>query len=189
MCWFKDDIPSKLAAFERLVHDYENQSTKDRRRHQDRRDDAGDGGHASQRAPHPEQREGSRAGHRCEKRFSYITRTQQYIDSRPVRRVKEHGARAKTGQRQGRQRQRQGQRWKERIVQDGKERRSETVLLLQQVRPRFRAECRETGLKDVAEAEGKPVAAMPHSSDTATAVDVHHGHALCEPRTNMRVFQ
>ena len=27
-CRFRDDIPTKLAAFERTVHDYENQSTK-----------------------------------------------------------------------------------------------------------------------------------------------------------------
>ena len=46
---FRDDIPTKLAAFERTVHN--------RRRHQDRSDDAGDGGHASERAPHPEQRQ------------------------------------------------------------------------------------------------------------------------------------
>ena len=41
-CRFRDDIPTKLAAFERTVHDYENQSTKDRRRrYQDRSDDDG----------------------------------------------------------------------------------------------------------------------------------------------------
>ena len=55
---FRDDIPNKLAAFERTVHDYENQSTKTV-------DDdikigvtmLGIGGHASQRVPHPEQRQ------------------------------------------------------------------------------------------------------------------------------------
>ena len=58
---FRDDIPTKLAAFERTVHDYENQRepihTDRRRRHQERCDHAGNGGHASERAPHPEQRQ------------------------------------------------------------------------------------------------------------------------------------
>ena len=54
-----------------------------RRRYQDRSDDAGDGGHASERALHPEQRQ----DHKLEsdaREILEITRTQQCIDSQPT---------------------------------------------------------------------------------------------------------
>ena len=73
---FRDDIPTKLAAFERTVHDYENQSTETI--HEDIKIGVTmlDGGHASERAPHPEQRQ----NHKLES----DARTQQYIDSQPA---------------------------------------------------------------------------------------------------------
>ena len=114
-----------------------------RRRYQDRSDDAGDGGHASERAPHPEQRQ----DHKLESDARGVspdhantTVHRQPTDANGARSESEEqglGQRQqRQRQRQGRQGQRQGQGCKERIVQESKARRSEKVLQLQQVRPR-----------------------------------------------------
>ena len=126
---FRDDIPTKLAVFERLVHDYENQKTKTAN------DDInngvtmlGNGGHASERAPHLEQREDHKLdteAKRDSRDHANTTVHRQSTDANAARREFEEqrqGLRQqRQRQRQGRQGQRQGQGCKERIVQESKE--------------------------------------------------------------------
>ena len=190
---FRDDIPTKLAAFERTVHDYENQSTKtSRRRYQDRSDDAG------RRMKEHLIRNSVRITSRNQMREEIfeIMRTQQYIDRQPM--PMQLGASPKSkgkgkdskgkGNRQGRQGQRQGQGCKERIVQESKERRSEKVLLLPKDRPRkgrvqkaTERSCRcrgETGGSvgtSKRHSSGGPVAVLTPRRETR--VNVRHGHA------------
>ena len=138
---FRDDIPTKLAAFERLVHDNENQSTKTVD------DDIKigvtmlDGGHASERAPHPEQRQ----NHKLEPDVRGDSRdhenTTVHRQSTTANAARSESKEQKQRQREQRQRQRhqgqrQGNECEKRIVQESEKRRSEKVLLLQQNRPR-----------------------------------------------------
>ena len=151
---FRDDIPTKLAAFERTVHDHENQTTK-------RVTMLGDGGHASQRTPHPEQRQDHKLesdARRDSRDHANPTVHRQSTNANAARSESEEQGH---GQRERQQGQRQGQGCKERTVQESKERRSETGHV--------NAECRKR-LKDLADAEEKPVAATPHPMDTATVV-------------------
>ena len=135
-----------------------------------------------------------------------ITRTQKYIDSQPV--PMQLGANPKSkgkgkdskGKGKGKDVKGKGKAKNERIVQEGKERRSEKVLLLRQVRPgegRVQKEI-ERPCRCGREAGDRAATSKRHSNGRAAAVltskrethvDVHHSHALCEPRTNMRVFQ
>ena len=152
---FRDDIPTKLAAFERTVHDYENQSTKTVD------DDIKIGvtmlGMEDMRVEE-----------------HLIQKSVKYIDSQPMPvqlganpKSKGKGKESK-GKRQGHQRQRQGQGCEERIVEKRKERRSEKCFNCNKT-SHVRANCRKR-LKDLAEAEGKSVAASPHPHDTAAVV-------------------
>ena len=137
---FRDDLPTKLAAFERTVARLREPVHKDRGRHQkDRSDDAGDGGHASERAPHPEQRQNHKLELDARRNSRDYANTTVHIDSQPngnAARSESEEQRQRQRQKQGHQGQRQGQGCEERIVQESKERRSEKVLLLQQDRSR-----------------------------------------------------
>ena len=76
---FRDDIPTKLAAFEGTVHHFENQSTKSVE------DDIKKGVTTLEMEDMPsETASGSQAGHRCEKRFSRSREHKQCIDSQPM---------------------------------------------------------------------------------------------------------
>ena len=100
---FRDDIPTKLAVFERLVHDYENQIPTTAN------DDTkigvtmlGNGGHASESAPHPEQREDhklDREAKRDSRDHANTTILRQSTDANAARRESEE-------QRQGQREQR-----------------------------------------------------------------------------------
>ena len=80
---FRDDIPTKLAAFERTVH--ENQNNKDRRRRrQDRRDDSGDGGLVRVKEHLIRISVRITSWTQVREEILEITRTQQYIDSQTV---------------------------------------------------------------------------------------------------------
>ena len=193
-CRFRDDIPTKRAAFERTVHDYENQSTKtveddikigvtmlgmEDMRVKDARGNFRD--HANTTA-HRQSTDATAAPSESE---------EQRQGQRKQRRQRQR-------QRQGRQGQRQGQGCQERIVQENKERRSEKVLLLPKDRPcegrmqkATERPCRCRG-----EADGS--VATRHSSGRAVAVltprrethvNVRHSHALCEQRNVLRVSQ
>ena len=208
---FRDDrLPNKLAAFERTVHDYENQSTKTVD------DDIKIGvtmlGMEDMRVKEHLTWNSGRitSWNQMREEILDITRTQQYIDSQPspmqlgtnlkskAQGQRQHGQR----QRQGRQEQRQGQGCKERIAQESKERRSEKVLLLQQVRPRegrvqkeTERPCRSRG--DTSGRVATLIQTTQQRSCRCSAflprrerhVNIRHSHALCEQRNVMRVFQ
>ena len=92
---FRDDIPTKLAAFERTIHDYENQSTKTVD------DDIKIGvtmlGMEDMRVKEHLIRNSVRITHWNQMREETleITRTQQYIDSQPMPMQSERIRRAK----------------------------------------------------------------------------------------------
>ena len=141
------------------------------RRYQDRSDDAGDGGHARERALHPEQRQDHKldSDARGDSRdHANTTAHRQPTDANAARsESKEQGQgqrqqRHRQRQRQGRQGQRQGQGCKEGIGQEFKERRSEKELQNRSCEGRVQTEterlCRRS------------VAASPHPNDTAAVV-------------------
>ena len=163
-----------------------------RRRHQVGRDDAGDGGHASQRAPHPEQREDHEldtdAGRDC-REHADTTVHRQPTCAHAARRESER-------QRQGCQVKGKGK---------GKDRKTVSLKKAQSDDQRkcshchktghVKAECRKT-LKDLAKAD-RDATPERHNNGRAAAVltarrephvDVHHSHALREQRPNMRIF-
>ena len=201
MCWmehrFRDDIQTKLAAFERTVHDYENQSTKTV-------DDIKMGvtmlGMEDMRVkkPHPEQRQDHRLDTDTRRDSRDHANTAVHRQSTNANEAWSESEEQGQGQRQGRQGQRQG--CKERIVQESKKKDDQRKCFYCNKSGHVKAECRKR-LKDLAEAEGKPVAATPHPSDTATVVplqcltarrerhvNVRPGRALGEQRNDMRVF-
>ena len=209
---FRDDIPTKLAAFERTVHEYENQSTKTvDDGYQDRSDDAGDGGHASQRAPHPEQRQNHKleSDARGDSRDHANTTVHRQSTNANAARSESEGKQRE--QREQRQRQSKGKgkgkgkdkgkgkgKTKAKDVKNEsskkvKERRSEKVFLLQQDRSREGRVQKET--ERPCRGRGEPVVASPHphtqqrSCHCRRLVNVCHSHALCEQRNVLRVFQ
>ena len=143
-CRLRDDIPTKLAAFERTAHDYENQSTKTVD------DDIKMGvtmlGMEDMRVKEHLIRNSVRitSWNQMREEILEITRTQQYIDSQPI--AMQLGANPKSkgkgkeskgkgkGKGKEHQGQRQGQGCEKRIVQESEKRRSEKVFLLQQNR-------------------------------------------------------
>ena len=147
-CRFRDDTPTKLAAFERTVHDFENQSTKTVD------DDIKIGvtmpGMEDMRVKEHLIRNSVRitSCNQMREEILEITRTQQYIDSQPM--PMQLGANPKSkGKGKESKGKGKGQGQGEQIVHESQERRSEKVL---------------------AEAEGKPVTASPHPHDTAAVV-------------------
>ena len=169
-------------------------------RHQDRSDDAGDGGHASQRAFYPEHRQDHKlkSDARGDSRHENTTVHRQSTIANAARSESEEQGQ---GQRQQGQRQRQG-RQEQRHGHGCKERRPEKVLPLQQVRLR---ECRvqketvrlcrcggDTGGR-VATHPNHTAAVVPLQcllpGERRTHVNVRHSHALCEQRHVMRAFQ
>ena len=132
---FRDDIPTKLAAFERTVHDNENQSTKTV-------DDDIKIGVTMLELEDMRVKEHlirnsvrNTSWNQMREEIIEITRTQQYIDSQPMPMQLGASPKSKGKDIKGK-RQRQGQGWNERIVQESKERRSAKVLLLPKDRPR-----------------------------------------------------
>ena len=133
-----------------------------------------------------------------------ITRTQQYIDSQPMPMQLKANSKSKG---KGKESKGKGKDIKGKDkAKDVKNESSKKAKSDDQRKcycnktGHVRAECRKR-LKDLAEAEEKPVAASPHPHDTAavvslqclprreTLVDIRPGHALCEQRNVMRVFQ
>ena len=165
------DIPTKLAAFERTVHDYENQSTKTVE------DDIKTGvtmlGMEDVRVKEHLIRNSVRitSWNQMREGILEITRTQQYIDSQPA--PMQLGAnpkgkgKGKEGKGKDIQGQREGQGCEKRIVQESAKRRSEKVLLLQQNRS---CEGRvQTETERPCRGRRETVAASPHPHD-ATAI-------------------
>ena len=174
---FRDDIPTKLAAFERTIHDYENQSTKTV--DDDIKigvDDAGDGGHASERAPHSEQRQ----NHKLE---SDARGDSRYHENTKVHRQSTNANAARSESEEQRQGQREQSRGKGKGKDiKGKDKakdvRNESSRKVKSDDRRKCFYCNKTGhvkaecnkrLRDLAETERKPVAASPHPHD-ATAI-------------------
>ena len=205
---FRDDTPTKLAAFEKTVHDNENQSTKTVD------DDIKIGvtmlGMEDMRVKEHLIQNSVRitSWNQMREEILEITRTQQYIDSQPMpmqlgANPKSKGKRKESkgkGKGKGHQGQRQGQGCEERTVQESEKRRSEKVLLLQQNRShegRVQTEterpCRGRG-----ETSGSVATFTRRNSDRTvtvltprreTLVNVCHSHALREQRNVLRVFQ
>ena len=210
---FRDDIPTKLAAFERTVHNYENQSTKTID------DDVKTGvtmlGMEDMRVKEHLIRNSVRITKlefRCERRFSRsrehnststVNRCQcssERIRRAKIRRAK---ARAKTAKAKAKARTSRAKtrpRMQKRIAQESKERRSEKVLLLPKDRPREGRvqKTTERPCRCRRETGGSVATSTRHSSGRAVAVltprrethiNVCHSHALCEQRNVLRVFQ
>ena len=140
---FQDDIPTKLAAFERTVHDYENQSTKTVD------DDIKIGvtmlGMEDMRVKEHLIRNSVRITSWNQMREEILdhANTTVHRQSTNANAARNESEEQRQGQREQRQRLRQGHQGQtqgkgreERIVQESKERRLEKVLLLQQDRPR-----------------------------------------------------
>ena len=171
-----------------------------RRRHQDRSDDAGNGGHASERAPHPEQRQNHKlkSDARGDSRDHANTTVHRQSTDANAARSESEDQRQGQRQRQGSLGQRQGQGCKERIVQESKEGRSEKVLLLPKDGPREGRVQKATERLGRCRGETDGSVATRRSSDRAVAVrtprretnvNACHSHALCEQRNAWRVFQ
>ena len=207
---FRDDIPTKLAAFERTVHDYENQSTKTVD------DDIKIGvtmlGIKDMRVKEHLIQDSVRITSWNQMREEILehentTAHRQSTNANAARSESEEqrqGQREqKQRQRQGHQGQRQGQGCEKRIVQESEKRGSEKVLLLQQNRPREGRvqQAIERPCRGRSASERKSVAASLHPHD-ATAivplqcllpgerlVNICHSDALCEKQNVLRVFQ
>ena len=173
---FRDDIPTRLAAFERTVHDYENQSTKTVD------DDIKIGvtmlGMEDMRVKEHLIRNSVRitSWNQMREELLEITRTQQYIDSQPM--PMQLGANPKS---KGKGKESKGK-GKGKDIRGGKDKakdvRNESFKKVKSDDRRKCFHCNKTGhvraecskrLGDLAEAEGKPVAASPHPHD-ATAI-------------------
>ena len=209
VCRFRDDIPTKLAAFERAVHDNENQSTKTPD------DDTKIGvtmlGMEDMRVKEHLIRNSARitSWNEMREEILEITRTQWYIDSPPSPmqlganpkskfKGKDSKGKGKGKDVKGKDKAKDAK--NESFVQESKERRSEKVLLLPKDRPRngrvqkaTERPCRCRG-----ETGGSVATSKRHSSGCAVAVliprretlvYVRHSHALCEQRNVLRVFQ
>ena len=156
---FRDDIPTKLAAFERTVHDYENQSTKTVD------DDIKIGvtmlGMEDMRVKEHLIRNSVRitSWNQMREETLEITRTQQYIDRQPA--PMQLGAKPKS---KGKGKAKDVKNESSKKVKSDDRRKCFYCNKTGHVR----AECRQR-LKDLAEAEGKLVAASPHPHD-ATAI-------------------
>ena len=167
---FRDDIPTKLAAFERTVHDYENQTTKTVD------DDMQIGvtmlGMEDMQVKEHLVRNSVRitSWNQMREEILEITRTQQYIDSQPMPMQLRANPKSK-GKGKGKGKDIKG---KDKV----KNVKNESSKKMKSNDRRKCFCCNKTGhvraeyrqrLKDFAEAEGKPVAASPHPHD-ATAI-------------------
>ena len=172
---FRDDIPNKLAPFERTVHDYENQFTKKVD------DDIEMGvtmlGMEDMRVKEHLIRNSVRITSCSQMRQEIleITRTQQYIDSQPT--PMQLGANPKS---KGKGKKSKGKGKDGKSKGTGKDAKNEPSKKTKNDEQRkcfycqktshVKADCRKR-LKDLAEAEGKPVASSQHhSNDTAAVV-------------------
>ena len=141
-----------------------------------------------------------------------ITRTQQYIDSQPAPLQLGSNPRSKGKGKEGKGKGKEGKgkgkdikgkdKAKDVKNESSKKDKSDDRRKCFYINKtgHVRADCRQR-LKDLAEAEGKPVAASPHPHDATaivslqclfpgeTLVNVCHSHALCEQRNVLRVFQ
>ena len=185
---FRDDIPTKLAAFERTVHDYENQTVDD-----DSKRGVTMLGMEDMRVKEHLIQNSVRitSWNQMREEILEITRTQQ-----ARAKTAKAKAKAKAGTSRAKTRSRNAMNESSKKAKSDDQRKCFYCH-----KTGVKAECRKR-LKDHAEAEGKPVAATPHPSNTTTVVplqcllpdeshtsDVHHSHALREQRTNRRVFQ
>ena len=147
---FRDDFPTKLAAFERTVHDYENQSTKTAEGMEDMRVKE----HLIQNSVR------IKSWNQMREEILEITRTQQYIDSRPM--PMQLGANPQSkgkGKDSGKDK-------APRMQRTNRPRKQRATIRESASRE---AECRKR-LKDLADTEGKPVAASPHPHYSAAVV-------------------
>ena len=203
----RDDIPTKLAAFERTAHDYENQSAKTAD------DDIKIGvtmlGMEDMRVKEHHIRSSARitSWNQVREEILETTRTQQYIDSQPM--PMQFGASPKSkGKGEDSKGKGKGKGKGEDKAKDAKNESSKKAesddqrqCFYCQKTGHVKAECRKRQ-KDLADAEGKPVAASPHPHDTAAVVPLQcllpgerhtstfvHSHFLCEHRNVLRVFQ
>ena len=182
---FRDDIPNKPTAFERLVHDYENHSTTTVD------DDIKIGvtmlGMEDMRVKEHLIRNSVRitSWNQMRETIFEITRTQQYIDCQPM--PMQLGANPKS-------------KGKGKDGKNESSKKAKNVLLLQQVRPQEgrvqkdterSCRCREKTGGSVATSKqhsgGRAVAVLTPRRETH--VNVRHSHALCEQRNVLRVFQ
>ena len=160
---FRDDIQCKLAAFERAVHDYENQSTKTID------DDIMIGvtmlGMEDMRVKEHLIRNSVRitSWNQMREEILEITGTQQYIDSQPM--PMQLGANPKS---KGKGKDSKGTDSKHESSKKAKSDDQRKCFYCNKSDP-VKVECRKR-LKDLAEAEGKPVAASPHHSNDKAAV-------------------
>ena len=168
---FRDDIPTKLTAFERTVHHYENQSTKTE-------DDDIKIGVTMLGMEEHLIRNSVRitSCYQMREEILEITRTQQYIDSQPM--PMQLGANPKSNGK-GKESKGKGKGKDVNGEDKAKDVKNESFKKAKSDDQRecfysnktghVRAECRKR-LRDLAEAEAKPVAASPHPHDTAAVV-------------------
>ena len=200
---FRDDIPTKLAAFERTVHDYENQSTKTVD------DDIKIGvkmlGMEDVRVIRNSVRITS--WNQMREEILEITRTQQYIDSQPL--PMQLGANPKS-KGKGKESKGKGKGKDIKGKDKAKDVKNESSKKAKSDVRRKCFYCNKTGhvraerrqrLRDLAEAEGETggsVATSTRHSDRVvtvltprreTLVNVCHSDALREQRNVLRVFQ
>ena len=160
---FRDDIPTNLAAFERTVHDYENQSTKTVD------DEIKMGvtmlGIEDMRVQEHLIRNSVRitSWSQMREEILEITRTQQYIDSQPMPMRLGSNPKSK-GKGKGKGKDVKGARARMKAKSD-----DQRKCFYCNKSGHVKAECRKR-VRDLAEAEGKLVAATPHPNDTAAVV-------------------
>ena len=189
---FRDDIPTKLAAFERLMHESQSlEAVNDDTKigvtvlgMEDMRVRAHPIGNSARIASWTQTRED----------ILEITRTQHYTDSKPVPMQIGATEEQRQGQRQqGHERQKQGQGCKERVVQESESGRSEKVFLLSEDRSRKASiqNEKERPCRCRRETSDCKFSSERHSSGRATSFftarrtrdDVSYGDAMCGEKT------
>ena len=146
-----------------------------RRRHQDRNDDAGDGGHASERAPHPEQRQNHKleSDARGDSRDHENTRVhRQSTNANAARANPKSKGKGKESKGKGKGKDIKGKDKAKDVKNESSKkvkRDDRRKCFYCNKTGHVRTECRQR-LKDLAEAEGKPVAASPHPHDATVIV-------------------
>ena len=148
-----------------------------RRRHQDGCDDARDGGRAIQRAPHPEQRQNHKMESNARGDSRDHANTTVHRQSTNANAARSESEEQRQGQR--RQGQRQGKGKDVKGKGKGKDAKNESSKKAKNDDQRkcvycnesshVKAECRKR-LRDLADAEGKPMAATPHPNDATVVV-------------------
>ena len=194
---FQDDIPTELAAFERTVHDYENQSTKTVD------DDIKIGvtmlGMEDMRVTEHFIRNSVRitSWNQMREEILEITRIQQYFDSQPM--PMQLGANPKS---KGKGKDSKGNdKAKDAKNESSKKSKSDDQrkCFYCQKTGHVRAECRkrERPCRCIGETGGSVATSTRHSSGRGVAVlsprretlfNARHSHALCEQRIVLRIF-